>query len=350
MKPLLRGPLLGLASAALFGAATPVAKLLLASIDAWMLAGLLYLSAGAGLITAWLLLRGLGLSASEPPLTRANLPVLAGVIVAGGVAGPVLLFAGLTRMPAAEAALLLNLEGLATMVIAWAVFRESVDRRLLAGAGAILAGAVLLSWQSQGVALGLGALAVAGACLAWGIDNNLTRKLSGGDPVTIAAVKGIAAGGVNLAIAFAIGGELPAPGLLGLAALTGVFGYGVSLVLFILALRHLGAARTGAYFSTAPFIAALLAVAFLGEPLSPVLLIAGGLMALGVWLHVSESHAHEHVHTAEAHDHLHTHDAHHDHRHHAHDPPGVPHAHPHQHTPLRHSHPHYPDLHHRHPH
>jgi drug/metabolite transporter (DMT)-like permease len=219
------------------------------------------------------------------------------------------------------------------------------------GAAAILGGAIVLSWQGAGPGgLGLGALLVAGACLAWGIDNNLTRKLSGSDPVQIAMVKGLAAGATNLSLALSTGAHPPGPPLVAGAAAVGFLGYGVSLVLFVLALRHLGTARTGAYFSTAPFIGAALSLAMFGEPLSARLGLAAGLMGLGVWLHLSERHEHEHVHEALDHEHRHTHDAHHQHAHGPGDPPGEPHTHWHHHTPMRHKHPHYPDLHHRHGH
>jgi drug/metabolite transporter (DMT)-like permease len=246
--------------------------------------------------------------------------------------------------------LLLNLEGLATMAIAWLVFRENVDRRLLLGAAAILAGAVLLSWQAGPHELSLGALAIAGACLAWGADNNLTRKLSSADPLQITAIKGVAAGAVNLVISLGMGARLPGPGVTASAMVIGFFGYGVSVVLFVLALRGLGAARTGAYFSTAPFLGAVLGVLLLHDHVTLALVVAGALMALGVWLHLSEQHSHEHVHEPLEHEHRHVHDEHHQHAHGPDDPPGEPHSHRHRHAPLTHAHPHYPDLHHRHGH
>ena len=251
------GAPMALASAALFGASTPLAKLLLGQgVSPWLLAGLLYLGSGAGLALTQAVRQALGLSAAEAPLRRADLPWLALVVLTGGVIGPVLLMLGLAMTPASSAALLLNVEGLATMAIAWVVFRENVDRRLLAGAAAILAGAVVISWQGGPAGFGLGALAVVGACIAWGVDNNLTRQLSSADPVQIAAIKGLCAGAVNLTLALMAGAHLPGLAALGGAAVVGFFGYGVSLVLFVLALRHLGAARTGAYFSTAPFLGA----------------------------------------------------------------------------------------------
>ena len=343
------GILLALLSAILFGASTPFAKLLLGTVNPWMMAGLLYLGAGAGLAVVHLLRAGLLLPAIEAPLRRADMTWLALVILTGGVLGPLFLMFGLARTDAAPASLLLTLEGLATMGIAWAVFRENVDGRLLAGAFAILVGAVLLSWQGQ-ASFHWGALLIAGACLCWGIDNNLTRKLSSADPVQIAMLKGLVAGAINLLIAIASGAGFPITTLVLAAGFIGFLGYGVSLALLGLALRHLGAARTGAYFSLAPFVGAILAVLVLGEPLTITLAIAGGLMALGLWLHLSERHDHTHGHDRVEHEHRHYHDEHHQHGHRSDAPPGEPHTHWHRHAPLAHRHPHYPDLHHRHRH
>lgn len=345
------GAPIALASAALFGASTPLAKALLGGgISPWLLAGLLYLGSGIGLALITVLRRLVGQASSEAPLDRGDWPWMLLVILSGGVAGPVLLMLGLVSTPASSAALLLNLEGLATMAIAWAVFKENVDRRLLLGALAILAAAALLSWRGSAGGLGLGALAIAGACLAWGIDNNLTRKISGSDPMQIAMFKGVAAGSVNLGLAVLLDAHLPEPGVLVGAGVVGFFGYGVSLVLFVLALRNLGTARTGAYFSMAPFIGALLALSMFGEPVTTRLIIAAVLMGIGLWLHLVERHDHDHVHESLDHAHAHAHDAHHQHTHGPGDPLGEPHVHAHRHRPLVHSHPHYPDLHHRHGH
>ena len=273
---------------------------------------------------------------------------MAAVVLFGGVIGPLLLMLGLVRTDAASAALLLNLEGLATMGIAWLAFRENVDRWLLLGALAILAGAVVLSWQGRGIFLDSGALLIAAACLAWGIDNNLTRKLSSADPVLIAMTKGLVAGAVNIVLAFLRGAALPSVEAAGGAAVVGFLGIGVSLVLFVLALRHLGTARTGAYFSLAPFIGALIAIVLLHDPLSIKLVLSGALMGFGLWMHLAERHEHEHVHEALEHEHSHTHDEHHRHKHDG--PVTEAHSHLHRHEPLRHKHPHYPDLHHRHSH
>jgi drug/metabolite transporter (DMT)-like permease len=351
-----RAPRVGVAcalgAAALFGASTPFAKLLLGETDPVLLAALLYLGSGVGL-TAWRLLRsrGEGGPAREARLKRADLPWLGAAILFGGVAGPVLLMLGLSLTPAATASLLLNLEGVLTALLAWFVFRENFDRRIALGMAAITAGGVLLSWEGLPEAGGpWGALAIAGACLCWAIDNNLTRKVSGGDPVQIAAAKGLVAGTVNLAVAFKVGASLPGvPTLLG-AGVVGLLGYGVSLMLFVLGLRHLGTARTGAYFSLAPFVGAALSLVMFREAPTAAFLAAAALMGVGVWLHLTERHEHEHEHEPLEHDHLHVHDEHHQHAHVPTDPPGEPHSHTHRHVPLRHSHPHYPNLHHRHEH
>lgn len=337
-----------LAAAALFGAGTPLAKLLLGRIDPWMLAALLYLGCGAGL-AAWRALR----RAAPVQLKAGERKWLAAVIACGGVAGPVLLMLGLSRMAAAPASLLLNAEAVFTALLAWFAFRENVNRRVAAGMAAIVAGAAWLVWPGQMDWPGWApTLLVLGACLAWALDNNLTRKLSLNDASWIAMAKGLAAGSVNLLLALLLGAQVPGAAVIAAAGVLGALSYGASLALFVLALRSLGTARTGAYFSVAPFFGALLSVVLLGDAVSPALLGAGALMALGVWLHLSEKHAHLHRHEPLAHDHEHVHggDEHHEHAHVPPVPPGTRHAHPHVHAPLVHAHPHFPDAHHRHPH
>jgi drug/metabolite transporter (DMT)-like permease len=338
-----------LAAAALFGASTPIAKALVADIHPVVLAALLYLGSGVGLLAlraqVWLRPGGTGLVAGDWRW-------LAGAIAFGGVLGPVLLMLGLVRTSAASASLLLNLEAVLTAVIAWVVFRENAGRRIVLGMALIVAGGVALAWPTESAGAGslAGALLVAAACLCWAIDNNLTRRVSGGDATFVAGAKGLAAGAVNLAIGLALGGAIPAPGLAAAAAAVGLLGYGVSLVLFVIALRGLGTARTGAYFSTAPFIGAAVAIGAFGEPTSAAFWFAAALMGAGVWLHLTERHAHEHAHEPLEHAHPHVHDEHHRHEHGFAWDGAEPHAHVHRHAALAHSHPHYPDLHHRHPH
>lgn len=343
------GIVFALLAGVLFGASTPFAKYLLGSASPWAMAGLLYLGAGIGLALIQTLRPLIGLSTVEAPLRRHDLPWLSLVILAGGIVGPLLLMFGLAQTAASGASLLLNLEGLATMLIAWVVFRENVDRRLLIGAAAILAGAAILSWQGH-ASFNWGALLIAGACLCWGIDNNLTRKLSSADPVQIAMIKGLVAGAFNITLAAIQRSVSFRIGTIVAIGVVGFLGYGVSLTLFVLGLRHLGTARTGAYFSLAPFVGAVLSVLFLHDPVSLRLFAAGSLMALGLWLHLSERHEHEHSHEVMEHEHRHVHDEHHQHSHRAEDPPGEPHTHWHRHEGLVHSHHHYPDSHHRHGH
>lgn len=300
----------GLASAFLFGAAAPLAQRLLSGTSPWMLAALLYLGSGVGLAVHRRITR-----APAVRLPRGDLPWLAGAILAGGVLAPVLLMAGLTAMPASSASLLLTAEGVFTALLAWVVFAENVDLRVGLGLAAILAGAVLLAWSgSVEVAALWPALAVLGACLLWAVDNNLTRRVSAHDATWLAALKGGVAGSMNLVLALLVGSAVPAPAVALAAAGLGLLSYGVSLVLFIVALRHLGTARAGAYFSTAPFVGATLAIA-LGDPVTWQLVLAGGLMALGVWLHLTEQHGHEHLHPDGRHTHLHYPDAEHRHEH-----------------------------------
>lgn len=344
------GPLLALGSALLFGLSAPAAKMLLGSSDPWMLAGILYGAAGFGLLGIHVALRGLA-SLTEAQLTRHDLPWLAAAVLSGGVVGPVLLLAGLARMNASAASLLLTLEGVLTAVLAWFAFKENLDRRIAAGMIAIVAGTIILNWQGDASIHDLsGPGMIVLACLAWALDNNLTRKVALADPVQIAMAKGLVAGPVSFAIGYALGGMFPSAGTIGLGGLTGFLGYGVSLVLYVLALRHLGTARTGAYFSVAPFIGAIVSLPIFGEPLTIRLAAAGTLMAFGVWLHLSERHEHEHEHPELAHEHRHWHDEHHQHPHDAPVDRSRPHSHWHRHAPLRHVHQHAPDSHHRHSH
>jgi drug/metabolite transporter (DMT)-like permease len=341
-----RGVQAALVSALLFGAGTPLAKILLGDdVNPWLLAGLLYGGSGIGLGILRLVRR-----ASRVRLARRELLPLAGAILSGGIIAPVMLMVGLSNMPASGASLLLNAEGVFTALLAWFVFRENVDRRIALGMIAIVAGAVLLS-VPDGAELGSPwpALAILGACFFWGLDNNLTRRIALNDATWLAAVKGLVAGPVNLILAFALGATLPAVGSIAAALVVGFFAYGVSLALFIVGMRHVGAARAGAYYSVAPFFGAILAI-LLGEPLTWQLVVAGLLMAVGVWLHLTEHHGHPHTHEPVTHDHSHIHDEHHQHPHAEPIAAGTRHSHEHSHESVTHSHEHYPDAHHRHTH
>ena len=338
-----------LLAAVLFGASTPVAKLLVGDVPPLLLAGLLYLGSGIGLSAARLI-RDRRWQPSG--LARAEWPWLLGAMLFGGVLGPVALLYGLVHTSGATASLLLNLEAVLTALLAWLAFKENADRRIVLGMLAIVAGGVLLSWPTgdTGQDSWLGPLAISAACLCWAIDNNLTRHVSASDALFIAGSKGLVAGSVNTLLALALGMTLPGVATLIPAMTLGLLGYGVSLVMFVLALRGLGAARTGAYFSTAPFIGAAVALLLLGESTSPVFWVASSLMGVGVWLHLTEQHGHQHTHDDLQHAHSHRHDEHHQHKH---DPGWAgdePHSHHHRHLPMAHSHRHFPDIHHRHEH
>jgi drug/metabolite transporter (DMT)-like permease len=337
-------------SAVLFGLSTPCAKALVGGTPPLLLAGLLYVGSFVGLTGVRLSMRR---SLRESPLSRGDLPWLAGAVVTGGVLGPVLLLWGLRAATASTASLLLNLEGVFTALLAWVVFHENVDRRIAVGFALIVAGGVVLSWTGPAAgpsSSSLGTLAIAAACLCWAIDNNLTQRISWADPLRVAAVKGAVAGSANLALATAAGAQWPSAGTAVGALAVGFAGYGVSLSLYVLALRHLGTARTGAYFALAPFLGAAASLVLLREPADQRLVAAFGLMAAGVWLHLTETHEHSHSHDRLEHAHSHVHDEHHEHDHVAGAREGEPHTHVHVHEGVTHRHRHYPDVHHRHRH
>ena len=347
-----QGVIYALLAAALFGASTPFAKALLGEVHPVVLAGLLYAGSGAGLAIVQLLrIASIQRAQAIAWPSRGDWGWLAAAILSGGVLGPVLLMSGLATTAASTTSLLLNLESAFTALLAWFLFRENFDRRIAAGMAAILAGGVVLSVGPGHVGgVSRGALLVAAACLCWAIDNNLTRKVSASDAIVIAGLKGLVAGVVNLTLALGLGYAMPSLGSIVQAGLVGFFGYGLSLVLFVLALRHLGTARTGAYFAIAPFFGGILAVLFFADAVTLQLCIAAALMGVGLWLHLSERHEHEHAHDAVEHSHTHRHDAHHRHAHDFQWDGIEPHNHPHRHEAMVHKHVHYPDVDHRHRH
>lgn len=329
----------------LFGASAPLARLLLLQTSPWLLAGLLYLGSGLGL-SAYRWWR----HQAAPRVSPSAWGTVVVATFAGGVCAPVLLMVGLRGMAATHASLLLNLEGVFTVLLARFAFGERVGWRLGLGMAAILSAAVLLTTGSHvSVVLLWPVVAVASACAAWALDNNLTRRVALIDATWLAALKGVTAGIANTSIALALGATWPPISVVVGALGLGSVAYGLSLVLFIRGLRDLGAARTSAYFSVAPFFGAALAVPLLGEAPHQRLLLAGVLMAVGVWLQLSERHSHIHVHEAMGHEHAHTHDLHHLHEHAGLVSTGE-HNHWHHHEGQTHTHPHAPDIHHRHGH
>ena len=342
-----------LLAAILFGASAPIAKLLLGQIDPVLLAGLLYLGSGLGvLLFKVLLTQRQAADEAEASIQRADLPWLAGAVIAGGVIAPILLLFSLRVTAAATASLLLNFEGVTTAVIAVVVFREAIGRRALWAILCITAASILLSWEPGGDwGISLGALGILGACVLWGIDNNLTRNISAKDPLTIVLVKGLSAGSFSLILALLLGNALPEPAILLGALVLGSLSYGLSIVLFIRAMRGLGAARTSALFGTAPLAGVLLSLLLFQEAPSALFWGALPLMVVAALLLLSERHSHRHAHASLTHDHRHRHDD----GHHEHDHPGMvdrslTHSHPHTHSPTTHEHPHLPDIHHRHVH
>lgn len=346
----LNGVARALASAALFGLTTPVAKGLVAEVSPQLLAGLFYLGSGLGLGVLWFLTRK-DRTRREAPLTRRDLAWLLAATFFGGVLAPPLQLFGLARTSASTASLLLNLEGILTSLIAWLVVGEHMNRRTALGAVFIFMGTLTLSAGGPpGRDALAGPLLVALACLAWAVDNNLTQRVSAGDPLQVAGLKGAVAGVVNVALGALTGAVWPGVPRVALSLSLGFVGYGLSLVLFVQALRLLGVARTSSYWALAPFVGAVAGVLLWRDPIGPAFALAGLLMAMGVWLHVTEDHAHSHTHEPLEHTHSHVHDDHHAHAHEPGVAPGEPHSHPHRHERLIHTHPHYPDIHHRHDH
>ncbi len=347
-----------LLAAALFGLSAPLSQVLLSDIEPILLAAFLYLGSG---LSAWLLLLATGAwrgrrgeAQGEAGIRRADWPWLAGALVVGGVAAPIVLMFSLQATPASTASLLLNFEGIATTLIAAWVFGEQVGRRVWLAVALVSLSGVLLSWADAGNEWGvsLGALGVLGACFLWGVDNNLTRQISAKNPLSIVAIKGIGAGACSLLLGVVAGNALPSLRSIVYAMLVGGLCYGVSIVLFILALRGLGAARTSALFGAAPFIGALLSLVIFGETPDLFFVAAFLLMVVGAFFLLGEAHAHRHRHLRAFHEHRHRHDdAHHEH---AHAPGGTPargyHSHWHRHEPFEHAHQHAPDIHHRHAH
>jgi len=340
-----------LAAALLFGASAPLAKLLLGEVEPIPLAAFLYLGSGFGVLGVRLARRLRKQTSSEARVTRSDLGWLAGAILAGGVAAPIVLLFSLRATPAATASLLLNFEGVATTLIAFFAFREAMNRRAWLAVGLITVASILLSLNPDAEwGLSLGALGIAGACALWGIDNNCTRQISAKDPLVIVTIKGLAAGTFSLATALALGNRLPEwPAVAG-ALVLGSLSYGASIALFIFAMRGLGAARTSMLFSTGPVAGVILSIVLLGELPGWLFAVALPLMVVGTLLLVNEKHEHLHTHETLVHEHAHVHgDEHHAHTHEG----GVTverHSHVHSHAGLTHSHNHMPDLHHRHGH
>ncbi len=331
-------------AAVLFGASTPISKILLSAIGPFTLAGLLYLGAAAGVLPSALRTRW-----PEFRRDRARIRLLAGAVLFGGCLGPVLMLLGLRAAPAASVSLWLNLETVATTLLAWTFFREHVEKRSWIAFALVLAGGLTLAGPGDAAGLRAGLL-VSLACLCWGLDNNLTALVDGFTPAQATLVKGLVAGSVNLAIGLATERPVFEPRILGVALVVGALSYGVSVMLYMAGAQHLGAGRSQLLFSASPFVGVLVAWTALHEPIRATQIAAAGLIATGIALMLTARHEHRHRHEPVRHTHSHRHDdGHHDHVHRG-LPAGTRHMHPHEHGAIEHAHPHLPDLHHRHPH
>jgi drug/metabolite transporter (DMT)-like permease len=339
-------------SAVLFGLSAPFSKLLLGSIPSVMLAALLYLGAFMGLVSYSMIgkqIKGLN-NSKAASLEKRDIPWLIGAIAAGGAAAPISLMLGLNLTSGFSASLLLNLEGICTAIIAVIIFRESAGRNLWWALLCMTAAGVMISWDpNQSKFNFLGPLLVVLATVCWGIDNNFTRQISEKNPVQITWIKGLAAGTISLSIALMLGNRIAFRVNILYALILGALSYGISLVLFIQALKGLGSSRTGAFFSMGPFIGALISLLVFRTQVEWLMIPAFLLMAIGIWLIVGERHAHAHAHAAVTHTHSHSHDElHHLHTHPQ--PIGGTHSHEHTHSELNHVHAHWPDTSHRHAH
>jgi len=334
-----------LLAAVFFGASAPIAKLLLGDISPIFLAAFLYLGSGSG-ITAMRLIHGMSSRQTEARIIPADIKWLAGAIIAGGIAAPITLMISLQNTPASTASLLLNFEGVGTTLIALLFFKEAIGRRAWIAILIITLASTFLSTDFEsGFGLSLGALGIILACVLWGLDNNLTRNISGKDPLVIVAWKGLVAGTFSFFLALFLGDELPSLSTIVYTLFLGFVSYGLSTILFIRSMRGLGAARTSALYGTAPLAGVLLSIVIFQEFPSFLFVIATVLMIGGALLLMNEQHAHSHTHTAVFHDHSHGHD-----ESHGHDKAEGVHAHEHEHPAEEHEHDHMPDIHHRHGH
>ncbi|HXE97914.1 MAG TPA: EamA family transporter [Dongiaceae bacterium] len=345
----LSGQFLAILSAALFGVSPVFCKLLIGDMSPALLAGLLYLGSGIGLHLLILFQRKNSMKELRRLSPRHRLNLL-GAILSGGVIAPLCLTYGIKYGTASEVTLLLNLETVATTVIAWLIFKEHIGPRVWTGKILILIAACIVVLKAQGgLAFSLSGLLIVLACIFWGIDNNLTRDVEELSSTVLAGIKGFGAGICTIVLALLFSPGKATNYQIGGALVIGALSYGMSLVLFVEALRKIGSARTATFFAIGPFIGMLLSVAMLGERPPAAYWFAGSLMLVGIFLLYREMHRHLHVHGAIAHCHTHIHDEHHRHDH-AENETSEPHEHFHTHQPITHSHVHWPDVHHRHEH
>ncbi|MBK1812243.1 DMT family transporter [Clostridium sp. YIM B02505] len=345
--------IMALVASILFGASAPITKILLGQIEPVALAAFLYLGSGIGLVVfqlVSLLINRQGIS--EAPLKKKDLKWLLGAIIAGGVIAPIILLSSLKITPASTASLLLNFESVATTIIAILFFKESAGKQILSAVVLLTLASIILSWDFKNQwGVSIGSLGVVLACFCWGIDNNFTRNISAKNPFTIVTMKGIVAGSFSLVLAKLLNNRIPEFRLVIIAMIIGFFCYGVSIVLFVFAMRHIGSTRTSALFGTAPFIGSILSFILLGDTPNIMFFIALPIMIIGTVFLLREEHQHMHKHEAIEHEHRHNHnDEHHDHEHIDGSIISGNHSHLHSHELIEHIHSHSPDIHHRHVH
>jgi len=348
IAPMLKALIAG----ALFGASAPISKLLLGEIAPTLMASFLYLGSGIGIFLLRYFQSSDTAFSNEARLTKNDWPWLIGAVFIGGIAAPIVLMFSLKNTPAATASLLLSFEGVATTVIAVVVFKEAVGKRIWSAVILITLAIIMLSWDSSGQwGLSIGAVGVICACVLWGIDNNFTRNVSAKDPLSIVMIKGLSAGTFSLILSFVLGYSFPSIGFVFKAMLLGCFSYGLSIILFIRAMRELGSTRTSALFGIAPFVGTLLSEIIFRESLNTLFFLSLPIMTIGAVLLLKEDHDHLHEHTPTVHEHRHSHDSHHIHRHLKEELlKWGGHSHVHKQELIAHKHPHTPDIHHRHEH
>ncbi|WP_297421465.1 DMT family transporter [Clostridium sp.] len=346
--------IMALLASILFGASAPITKMLLGEIQPVPLASFLYLGSGLGLVIFQIVNLTIKKQViNEASLNKRDFIWLFGAIISGGIIAPIILLSSLKITPASTASLLLNFEGVATTIIAIVFFKENVGKQILGAIVLITLASIVLSWDfTNQWGFSIGALGIIMACLCWGIDNNFTRNISSKNPFLIVTIKGIVSGLFSLILSIVLKNQIPDLKVIIAAMIIGFFCYGLSIVLFVFAMRDLGSARTSALFATAPFIGSILSIILLGDIPSKVFFVSLPIMIIGAVLLLKEEHAHKHIHESMEHDHRHNHnDGHHDHEHN--DKQEIVkgyHSHLHTHNSIEHTHPHLPDIHHRHAH
>jgi drug/metabolite transporter (DMT)-like permease len=339
--------LIGLLAGFLFGVATPLSKIILSQLNGFQLAGLLYVGAALTFIPFVIKHKKVEFIALKRSGKKKH---LIGIIVFGGILGPLFLMIGLKTANAMSVSIWLNMELIATAILGVLLFKDHLDRFAVIGVLLTLCAGIIISTQesASGFVSGLFILL---ACISWGFDNHLTAIIDGVSPQTITFLKGLFGGMTNLMIGMFLSGWQIQINYIPAALLIGIFSYGISIVLYVTSAQNLGATRSQILFSSAPFWGILTAFLFLGEPIILITSISFFLLVLGLIFTNLAAHGHKHSHESAIHIHMHSHDdGHHEHTHSAGDENRTTHSHLHEHSKYIHAHKHYPDMHHRHEH